>query len=260
MSTAGHRDASGRQVGHADHRSDPDPRSDRPRTAADLRGPVVQRPHWQTGWPPSPPTSPEPWRSSRWTGSPATRPRGRVIPDAVTVDPFHVVTLAGDARPAANASSKPWAGAVMPATRCSPHRRTRLQLLSTRQYARLTGVFDADEHLAVQLTWLIYQKIIAAYADPNRRRGKSHAPADRLDPTRGTCRIGRRSPSADPHGAAAPTSWPSSTTTPPTGRPKPSTDAWNTSRLRPRLPKPHPLHRPSALEAGGFRPRLHPGL
>jgi hypothetical protein len=29
--------------------------------------------------------------------------------------------------------------------------RTRLQLLSTRQYARLTGVFDADEHLAVQL-------------------------------------------------------------------------------------------------------------
>jgi hypothetical protein len=31
---------------------------------------------------------------------------------------------------------------------------------------------------------------------------------------------------ADSRGAAAPTSWPSSTTTPPTGRPKPSTDAW----------------------------------
>ena len=29
-----------------------------------------------------------------------------------------------------------------------------------------------DEHLAVKIAWLIYQKIIAAYADPNRRRGK----------------------------------------------------------------------------------------
>src|SRR5262249_35974825 len=50
--------------------------------------------------------------------------------------------------------------------------RTRLQLLSTRQYARLTGVLDTDEHLAVKVAWLIYQKIIPAYADPNRRRGK----------------------------------------------------------------------------------------
>jgi hypothetical protein len=31
-------------------------------------------------------------------------------------------------------------------------------------------VLDADEHLAVTIAWLIYQKIIAAYADPNRRR------------------------------------------------------------------------------------------
>jgi transposase len=34
-------------------------------------------------------------------------------------------------------------------------------------------VLDADEHLAVKVAWLIYQKIIAAYADPDRRRGKS---------------------------------------------------------------------------------------
>jgi transposase len=33
-------------------------------------------------------------------------------------------------------------------------------------------VLDIDEHLAVKVAWLIYQKIIAAYADPNRRRGK----------------------------------------------------------------------------------------
>ena len=33
-------------------------------------------------------------------------------------------------------------------------------------------MLDADEHLAVQVTYVIYQKIIAAYADPNRHRGK----------------------------------------------------------------------------------------
>jgi transposase len=29
-------------------------------------------------------------------------------------------------------------------------------------------VLDGDEHLAVKIAWLIYQKIIAAYADPHR--------------------------------------------------------------------------------------------
>jgi hypothetical protein len=50
--------------------------------------------------------------------------------------------------------------------------RTRNQLLSARQHDRLTSVLDADEHIAVQVAYVIYQKIIAAYADANRRRGK----------------------------------------------------------------------------------------
>ena len=33
--------------------------------------------------------------------------------------------------------------------------RTRLQLLSTRQYARLTEVLDGDEHLAVKVAYVI---------------------------------------------------------------------------------------------------------
>jgi transposase len=36
----------------------------------------------------------------------------------------------------------------------------------------LTGVLDTEEHIAVKVAHVIYQKIIAAYADPNRRRGK----------------------------------------------------------------------------------------
>ena len=38
---------------------------------------------------------------------------------------------------------------------------------------RLTSVLDADEHIAVKVAYVIYQKIIAAYADANRRRGKT---------------------------------------------------------------------------------------
>jgi transposase len=101
-----------------------------------------------------------------------------VVPDAVTVmDPFHVVALAGakldlirqriqqQTLGRRGHTGDPLYGIRRVA-------RTRIQLLSTRQYARLTDVLDGEEHLAVKVAWLIYQKIIAAYADPNRRRGK----------------------------------------------------------------------------------------
>jgi transposase len=101
-----------------------------------------------------------------------------VIPDAVTVmDPFHVVALAGvkldlvrqriqqQTLGRRGHNGDPLYGIRRIA-------RTRIQLLSTRQHDRLTSVLDVDEHIAVQVAYVIYQKIIAAYADPNRRRGK----------------------------------------------------------------------------------------
>ena len=36
--------------------------------------------------------------------------------------------------------------------------RTRIQLLSARQHDRLTSVLDADEHIAVQVAYVIYQR------------------------------------------------------------------------------------------------------
>jgi transposase len=102
-----------------------------------------------------------------------------VIPDAVTVmDPFHVVALAGVKldliRQRVQQQTLGRRGHTGdPLYGIRRIARTRLQLLSTRQYARLSSVFDTEEHLAVQVAWLIYQKIIAAYADPNRRRGKT---------------------------------------------------------------------------------------
>jgi transposase len=101
------------------------------------------------------------------------------VPDAVTVmDPFHVVALAGvkldlirQRIQTQTLGRRGHTGDPLYGIRRIA--RTRLHLLSTRQYQRLTGVLDADEHLPVNLAWVIYQKIIAAYADPNRRRGKN---------------------------------------------------------------------------------------
>ena len=102
-----------------------------------------------------------------------------VVPDTVTVmHPFHVVALAGakldlirqriqqQTLGRRGHTGDPLYGIRRVA-------RTRIQLLSTRQYARLTEALDGEEHLAVKVAWLIYQKIIAAYADPNRRAART---------------------------------------------------------------------------------------
>jgi transposase len=101
-----------------------------------------------------------------------------VVPDAVTVmDPFHVVALAGAKldlirqriQQQTLGQRRHTGGPLYGIRRIA---RTRLQLLSARQYDRLTRVLDADEHLAVKVAYVIYQKMIAAYADANRRRAK----------------------------------------------------------------------------------------
>jgi len=102
----------------------------------------------------------------------------QVIPDAVTVmDPFHVVALAGvkldQIRQRIQQQTLHRRGHTGdPLYGIRRIARTRLQLLSTRQYTRLTQVLDIDEHIAVKVAHVIYQKIIAAYADPSRQRGK----------------------------------------------------------------------------------------
>jgi transposase len=101
-----------------------------------------------------------------------------VVPDAVTVmDPFHVVALAGTKldliRQRVQHQTLGRRGhAGDPLYGIRRIARTRIQLLSERQHHRLTSVLDLDEHIAVKVAHVIYQKIIAAYADPNRRSGK----------------------------------------------------------------------------------------
>jgi transposase len=101
------------------------------------------------------------------------------LPEAIPVmDPFHVVALAGDkldlCRQRIQQLTCGHRGRTGdPLYGVRRILRTRLPLLSARRKARLEAVFADENHLAVELCWSFYQRLIAAYAHPNRRRGKA---------------------------------------------------------------------------------------
>lgn len=49
---------------------------------------------------------------------------------------------------------------------------TGAELLTSRQTARLETVFACEAHVEVEVTWGAYQRILAAYRDPDRAAGK----------------------------------------------------------------------------------------
>jgi len=99
------------------------------------------------------------------------------LPDATPVmDPFHVVRLAGDAldecRRRIQHHTQGHRGRKADplfASRRTLH--TGADLLTDRQKTRLNVLFAADEHVQVEATWGIYQRLIAAYRDPNKAQG-----------------------------------------------------------------------------------------
>jgi len=101
------------------------------------------------------------------------------LPEATAVmDPFHVVALAGakldlcrQRIQQVTCGHRGRTGDPLYGVRRTL--RTRLPLLSERQQVRIEAVFADDAHLAVQVTWSFYQRIIAAYAHPDRHRGKT---------------------------------------------------------------------------------------
>jgi transposase len=100
------------------------------------------------------------------------------LPDAVAVmDPFHVVRLAGDAldrcrRRVQQAihGHRGYKGDPLYAARRTLH--TGVDLLTAKQKNRLAALFAVDEHVEVEATWGIYQRMITAYRDPDRTRGR----------------------------------------------------------------------------------------
>ena len=100
------------------------------------------------------------------------------LPDAVAVmDPFHVVRLAGDAvdtcRRRVQQSIHGHRGRrTDPLYRARRTLHTGADLLTDKQRDRLTALFDVDDHVEVEATWGIYQRMIAAYREPDRNKGK----------------------------------------------------------------------------------------
>jgi len=100
------------------------------------------------------------------------------LPAATAVmDPFHVVRLAGDAldrcRRRVQQDTRGHRGrAGDPLYRARRTLHTGADLLTDRQQERLTCLFADDEHIEVEATWGIYQRMIAAYRAPDRSHGR----------------------------------------------------------------------------------------
>jgi len=101
------------------------------------------------------------------------------LPAAVAVmDPFHVVRLAGDAldrcRRRIQQDTHGHRGRTNdPLYRARRTLHTGADLLTTTQTQRLHELFTADEHVQVEATWTIYQRMITAYREPDRTRGQA---------------------------------------------------------------------------------------
>ena len=100
------------------------------------------------------------------------------IPDAVAVmDPFHVVRLAGDALDRCRRrvqlqvhGHRGFTDDPLYKTRRTLH--TGAGLLTNRQIDRINALFADDHHVEVEATWGIYQRMIAAYREPDPATGK----------------------------------------------------------------------------------------
>jgi transposase len=99
------------------------------------------------------------------------------LPDAVAVmDPFHVVRLAGDALDQCRrrvqqvtCGHRGRKGDPLYAARRTLH--TGAALLTDKQQARLEALSAVSEHVEVEATWGIYQRMIAAYREPGKKHG-----------------------------------------------------------------------------------------
>jgi len=101
------------------------------------------------------------------------------LPDATAVmDPFHVVHLAGDAldecrRRIQQELHHRRGRATDPLYKAAGCLHTRSCLLTPRQQHRILDLFASDCHVALEVTWSVYQNIIDAYRAPDTSAGKA---------------------------------------------------------------------------------------
>ena len=191
------------------------------------------------------------------------------LPDAVAVmDPFHVVRLAGDAldrcRRRVQQELHGHRGlASDPLYRARRTLHTGDDLLTDRQRERLVLLFSTDDHVEVEATWGIYQRMIAAYRDPDRTRAR-----EAMRALIGCLRDGVPAPLTELRRLGRTLTQRAADVLAYFDRP--GTSNGPTEALNGRLEHLHGsalgfrnltnyIAR-SLLEAGGFRSRLHPGL
>ncbi|WP_460703209.1 ISL3 family transposase [Luteococcus sediminum] len=100
------------------------------------------------------------------------------LPKAVTVmDPFHVIRLAGDALDVCRRRVQ----VELHGSRGRKHHplyqarrtlHTGADLLTDKQQRRLDALFADDRHVEVEVTWGVYQRMISAYRATSRKEGK----------------------------------------------------------------------------------------
>ncbi len=101
------------------------------------------------------------------------------LPDAVeALDPFHVVNLAGDALDACRQRVQQEMAGNRGRSRDPLHTARRAlctsdQYLTNPQSDRVGDVLDKLEHAVVEATWIIYQRVLTAYREPNSKLGRS---------------------------------------------------------------------------------------
>jgi transposase len=191
------------------------------------------------------------------------------LPDAVAVmDPFHVVRLAGDAldqcrRRVQQAihGHRGYKDDPLNSARRTLH--TGAGLLTDRQIDRLTDLFANDAHVEVEATWEIYQRMIGAYREPDRTKGRqmmvkliasvSHGVPE---PLTELITLGR-TPKKRADDVLAYFDRPG-TSNGPTEAINGRLEHLRGSALGSRNLTNYVAR--SLLETGGFRPRLHPGL
>jgi len=191
------------------------------------------------------------------------------LPAATAVmDPFHVVRLGGDALDRCRRrvqhdtrGHRGHKGDPLYAARRTLH--TGAGLLTDRQRNRLDRLFGDDDHVEVEVTWGVYQRMITAYRDPDRTKGRAvmsqliesisdGVPAALTEIAKLGRTLKRRAGDVLAHFD------------------RPGTSNGPTEAINGRLEHlrgsalgfrnlVHYIAR-SLLETGGFRPRLHPGL
>jgi transposase len=100
------------------------------------------------------------------------------VPDAVAVmDPFHVVRLGGDALDGCRRrvqqelhGHRGRRGDPLYRSRRTLH--TGADLLTQEQATRLGALFADDAHVQVEATWGVYQRMVEAYREPDRATGR----------------------------------------------------------------------------------------